>query len=507
MTQASLSTDFRSATLAPRLDLYIDGQWVQPEGGVYRAIVDPATENVLTQAADASVADAQRAIAAARRAFDEGPWRQTGTRERARLLNRIADAIDADAENLATLESLNTGKTIIESRWDMDGIAATFRYFAGLVATESGLINEAPDTVISRTLREPVGVCGLITPWNYPLLQAAWKIAPALGAGNTVIVKPSNLTPLTTHRFAELLIEVGLPAGVFNLVTGAGEAGAELSRNLDVDLVSFTGGAVAGAAVMSAAIGNFKKIGLELGGKNPNIIFDDADFDTAVDYAVNAAFFHAGQVCSAGSRLMLQDGIHDRFVDALVERVKRIRVGNGFAEGTEMGPVQSAFQRQKIINMIQAGVQEGAVLRCGGKTPEGEAFQRGFWLEPTVLTNVRDDMKIATEEIFGPALTVERFSTEEEAVHRANATPFGLAGAVWTADLNRANRVTRALRFGTVWANDYHPYFPEAPWGGYKASGIGRELGRGGLDEYTELKHSYINLAPQPMGWFGADAE
>ncbi|MBY4707743.1 aldehyde dehydrogenase family protein [Ralstonia insidiosa] len=506
MTQASLSTDFRSATLAPRLDLYIDGQWVQPEGGVYRDIVDPANENVLTQAADASVADAQRAIAAARRAFDEGPWRNTGTRERARLLNRIADAIDADAENLATLESLNTGKTIIESRWDMDGIAATFRYFAGLVATESGLVNEAPSHVISRTLREPVGVCGLITPWNYPLLQAAWKIAPALGAGNTIVIKPSNLTPLTTHRFTELLIEVGVPAGVFNLITGAGEAGAELSRNLDVDLVSFTGGAVAGAAVMNAAIGNFKKIGLELGGKNPNIIFDDADFDAAVDHAVNAAFFHAGQVCSAGSRLMLQDGIHDRFVEALVERVKRIRIGNGFDDGTQMGPVQSAFQRQKIVNMVQAGVAEGAVLRCGGKAPEGTQFERGFWLEPTVLTNVNDNMKIATEEIFGPALTIERFTTEEEAVRRANNTPFGLAGAVWTRDLDRANSVSRALRFGTVWANDYHPYFPEAPWGGYKASGIGRELGRGGLDEYTELKHSYINLAPAPMGWFGTDA-
>jgi betaine-aldehyde dehydrogenase len=274
-----------------------------------------------------------------------------------------------------------------------------------------------------------------------------------------------------------------------------------------VDLVSFTGGAVAGASVMQAAIGNFKKIALELGGKNPNIIFDDADFDTAVDYAVNAAFFHAGQVCSAGSRLMLQDGIHDRFVEALVERVKRIRVGNGFAEGTQMGPVQSAFQRQKILGMIAAGVQEGAVLRCGGKAPEGTAFERGFWLEPTVLTGVRDDMRIATEEIFGPALTVERFATEEEAVRRANATPFGLAGAVWTRDLDRANRVSRALRFGTVWANDYHPYFPEAPWGGYKASGIGRELGRGGLDEYTELKHSYINLAPAAMGWFGTDAQ
>ncbi|ABM57692.1 aldehyde dehydrogenase family protein [Verminephrobacter eiseniae] len=496
-----------SPPIAPRLDLYIAGQWVQPEGGRYRDIVDPATERLLTQAAEAGAADVQQAIAAARRAFDEGPWRDSGTRERARWLHRIAEAIAADAEHLATLESLNTGKTISESRTDMGDIAATFRYFAALVATASGRVNEAPPHVISRTLREPVGVCGLITPWNYPLLQAAWKLAPALGAGNTVVLKPSELTPLSTHRLAELLIDIGLPPGVFNLVTGSGEAGAELARHREVDLLSFTGGALAGAAVMNAASGNFKKLALELGGKNPNIVFDDADFDTALDYALNAAFFHAGQVCSAGSRLMVQSGIHDRFVDALVARTRRIRLGNGFADGTQMGPVQSALQRQKVMAMVAAGVEQGAVLRCGGKAPAaqaGQTFGRGFWLEPAVLTNVRAEMALATEEIFGPVLTVERFGSEQEALRHANATPFGLAAAVWTRDLDRANRVSRALRFGTVWANDYHPYFPEAPWGGYKASGIGRELGPGGLDEYTELKHSYINLAPRPLNWFGA---
>ncbi|MCW8176703.1 aldehyde dehydrogenase family protein [Verminephrobacter aporrectodeae] len=503
MTQAPLSIA-SSDTIDARLDLYIDGQWLPPEGRGYRHVIDPATGRLLAQAAEASVADAQRAIAAARRAFDEGPWRDTGARERALLLQRIADAIAADTEPLARLESLNTGKTISESRNDMADIVATFRYFSALVATESGLANEAPAHVISRTLREPVGVCGLITPWNYPLLQAAWKIAPALGAGNTVVLKPSELTPLSTHRLTGLLAGIGLPAGVFNLLTGPGAVGAELARHRDVDLVSFTGGALAGASVMGAASGNFKKVTLELGGKNPNIVFDDADFDTAVDYALNAAFFHAGQVCSAGSRLMLQDGVHDRFVDALVPRVRRIRLGNGLAEGTQMGPVQSAMQRRKVLSMVAAGVSEGALLRCGGKAPAGAAFENGFWLEPTVLTHVHAAMALATEEIFGPVLTVERFATESEAVRLANATPFGLAAAVWTRDLERANRVSRALRFGTVWANDYHPYFPEAPWGGYKASGIGRELGRGGLDEYTELKHSYINLAPRPLGWFGA---
>ncbi|MCW3480914.1 aldehyde dehydrogenase family protein [Neisseriaceae bacterium JH1-16] len=484
--------------------LYIDGQWLAPLANGSRAILSPADETVIAQAAEGTRDDARRAIAAARQAFDRGPWRDSTIRERAKLLNKIAELIDRDAENLARLESLNTGKTITESRTDMGDIAATFRYFAGLVAAESGAVNEAPHHVISRTLREPVGVCGLITPWNYPLLQAAWKIAPALGAGNTVVIKPSNLTPLTTHRFTELLAELDLPAGVFNLVTGGAEVGAELAESLDVDLVSFTGGAYAGESIMKAATGNFKRIGLELGGKNPNIVFADADLDTAVDYALNAAFFHAGQVCSAGSRLMVEDAIYDEFIERLAERLPRIVIGNGFHAETQMGPVQSAQQHEKILGLVELGLKEGAHLVHGGKRPAGEIYQKGFWLEPTLLADVNAEMKIAKEEIFGPVITAERFSSEEEVLRLANDTPYGLAAAVWTRDLNKANRMSRALRFGTVWVNDYHPYFPEAPWGGYKASGIGRELARIGLDEYTELKHSYINLAPKAMGWFGA---
>ncbi|CAJ96912.1 Acyl-CoA reductase [Cupriavidus necator] len=483
--------------------LYIDGQWQSPIDQGTRAILSPADESVIAQAAEATRADARLAIAAARKAFD-GPWRQTTIRDRARLLNKIAELIDRDAEKLARLESLNTGKTLTESRTDMGDIAATFRYFAGLVASESGAVNEAPHHVISRTLREPVGVCGLITPWNYPLLQAAWKIAPALGAGNTVVIKPSNLTPLTTHHFTQLVAELDLPPGVFNLVTGGAEVGAELAESLDVDLVSFTGGAYAGESIMKAATGNFKRIGLELGGKNPNIVFADADLDAAVDYALNAAFFHAGQVCSAGSRLMIEDGIYDAFISRLAERLPRIVIGNGFHGETQMGPVQSAQQHEKILGMVQAGIAEGARLVHGGKRPAGDVFKTGYWLEPTLLADVTADMKIAKEEIFGPVITAERFRSEEEVLRAANDTPYGLAGAVWTRDLDKANRMSRGLRFGTVWVNDYHPYFPEAPWGGYKASGIGRELARIGLDEYTELKHSYINLAPKAMGWFGA---
>ncbi|MGL4767295.1 MAG: aldehyde dehydrogenase family protein [Formosimonas sp.] len=482
---------------------YINGQWQNSIDGATRNIICPTDESIIAQAAEGSAQDAQLAIAAARAAFDSGPWRETTTRSRAILLNRIAALIDRDAEILAQMETLNTGKTLTESRTDMGDIAATFRYFAGLVATGGGNVNEAPAHVISRTVHEPVGVCGLITPWNYPLLQAAWKIAPALGAGNTVVMKPSELTPLTTWHFTKLLTELDLPAGVFNLVTSGGAAGAELSSSHDVDLVSFTGGAQTGERIMHAATGNFKRIALELGGKNPNIIFADANLDVALDYALNAAFFHAGQVCSAGSRLMVEASIYDEFTTLLAQRMQKIKVGRGVDDATQMGPVQSAMQHEKILNMIQMGVNEGATLACGGQRPAGAAYERGYWIEPTLLTHVTADMRIAQEEIFGPVITAEKFTTEAEALRLANATPYGLAGAVWTNDLDKANRMSRGMRFGTVWINDYHPYFPEAPWGGFKASGIGRELSRIGLDEYTELKHSYINLKPQAMGWFG----
>ncbi len=483
--------------------LYLNGAWTDASDGGVRDIINPANGQVIAQVAEATRQDAQTAIQAARTAFDHSGWAQTSARERSLLLQKIADLIVRDAEHLAELESLNTGKTITESRTDMGDIAATFRYFAAAVLATYGHSNEAPAHVISRTLREPVGVCGLITPWNYPLLQAAWKIAPALGAGNTVVIKPSNLTPLTTHRFTQLLTELDLPPGVFNLLTCGAQAGAELAENHQVDLVSFTGGASAGNSIMRAATGNFKKIALELGGKNPNIVFADADMDVAVDYALNAAFFHAGQVCSAGSRLMVEASVYETFTERVAERISRVVMGNGFAEGTQMGPVQSQVQYDNVLRLIQLGVDEGARLRVGGQRPPGEAFSQGFWLQPTLLTEVRADMRIAKEEIFGPVITAERFTSEAEVLHAANDTPYGLAAAVWTQDLAKANRMSRGLRFGTVWVNDYHPYFPEAPWGGYKASGIGRELAQIGLDEYTELKHSYINLDPKPMGWFG----
>lgn len=355
-------------------------------------------------------------------------------------------------------------------------------------------------------VHEPVGVCALITPWNYPLLQASWKIAPALAAGNTFVVKPSEITPLTTVALIELLVEAGLPAGVANIVTGPGASvGARLAEHPDVDLVSFTGGLVSGTKVAQAAAPSVKKVALELGGKNPNVVFADAcateeGFDTAVDQALNAAFIHSGQVCSAGGRLIVEESVRERFVAELAARASRIRLGRGTDDGVECGPLVSEQQRAKVEAYVASALAEGAVLRTGGKRPEG--LGDGFFYEPTVLDACHREMKVVREEVFGPVLTVETFRTEDEAVFLANDTEYGLAGAVWTADAGRARRVAGRLRHGTVWINDFHPYLPQAEWGGFGKSGTGRELGPAGLAEYRESKHVYQNLAPKPVRWF-----
>ena len=484
---------------------FIDGVWQDAVAGATREVVDPLDGSVVRSVAEGDEQDARLAIAAARRAFDQGDWSQRPGAERGRLLSRLADAMEADAEHLAGLETADTGKTLVESRQDMADIVDVVRYYAGLADKAAGEVIDAPlPSMRSTVVREPVGVCAQISPWNYPLLQASWKLAPALAAGNTVVVKPSELTPLTTIRTFELLAELDLPPGVANLVLGAGPSvGATLAESHEVDLVSFTGGIVTGRQVMRAAAGNVKKVALELGGKNPNLVFADADRDLAIDQALNAVFFHAGQVCSAGARLLVEASIHDEFVDALVERAQRIRLGDGRDPATESGPLISAEHRAKVEAHVAGALEEGATLRCGGQRPTDPALADGFFYLPTLLTDCHPGMQIVREEVFGPVLTVEPFTDEADVLARANDTDTGLAAGVFTRDLARADRVSRALRFGTVWINDFHPYFPQAPWGGYGTSGIGRELGHAGLEEYTELKHIAHNTAPEPLGWFG----
>ncbi len=483
---------------------YINGNWVDANVGNTRDIINPFNQEVIATVAEGDASDTKAAIAAAREAFDKGEWPTTPATERDAIVRRIAELIERDKEELARLESLDTGKTVEESRGDMEDIAGVFRYFAELADKDGGELIDSPiPNSISKVVREPVGVCGQITPWNYPLLQASWKLAPALATGNTLIMKPSEITPLTTIKVFELIEEAGVPAGVANLVLGAGNTvGAELSDNTDVDLISFTGGIVTGKKIMQAASVNVKKLALELGGKNPNVVFADADFEVAVDQALNGVFFHAGQICSAGTRLIVEERIHDEFVNALVERVKKFKLGNGFDEDTQMGPLISAEHLAKVEKYVETGIKEGATVAIGGSRPDDPELQDGFFYLPTIFTNCTTDMRIVQDEAFGPIITVEKFRTEEEAVKLANDSIYGLAGGVWTNDIAKAERCVAKMRMGTVWINDFNLYFPHAPWGGFKQSGIGRELGKLGMEEYTETKHIFQNLKPESMNWF-----
>lgn len=482
--------------------MYINGTWVESESGKTRKVINPSNNQCIAVVTEGSKKDVISAVQAARDAFYNGSWQDSTAAERAKLLFAVADELEKRKDELAALETTDNGKPLRETEFDIDDAAACFRYYAGLITKPQGYTYNVSDPMQAMTVREPIGVCGQIIPWNYPLLMAAWKLAPALAAGNTVVFKPSEMTPLTAIRLFEIINQVGFPEGVANLVLGAGaEVGAEIAENPDVEKIAFTGGTVTGKKIMRAAAENVKKISLELGGKSPNIVFADADFETAVDYALFGIFCNQGQVCSAGSRLILEDSIYDEFVRRLVKRAEKIKVGDGLDPNTEMGPLISKQHMQKVLQYIEIGKEEGAKLLCGGYKLEGE-LKDGNFIAPTIFSDTNPSMRIVQEEIFGPVLVIQKFHGEEEALKLANDTIYGLAGGVFTNDGAKAQRVIRKLRAGITWINSYHPTYNEAPWGGYKQSGIGRELGPYGYDEYTEVKQININLQVEPIGWF-----
>ncbi|KGI68647.1 aldehyde dehydrogenase family protein [Mycolicibacterium rufum] len=489
-------------------DLCIGGTWRHASDGGTREIVNPADGSVAAVVDEATADDARAAVAAARAAFDDGAWRATPAAERAALLNTIADLLQRDKEDLAHLETRDTGKTLAESRIDIDDVTSVFRYYSRLIGIETDTLVDVGDpAVISRVVREPIGVCVLIAPWNYPLLQMSWKVAPALAAGCTMVAKPSEVTPLSTIAFAHLLDDAGVPPGVVNLLQGSGATlGPALTDTADVDFISFTGGLATGRSIARTAAEHVTKVALELGGKNPHIVFadvrDSGDWDAAVDHVLTGVFLHSGQVCSAGTRLIVEDSIADDFVAALADRAATIRVGNGMDPASETGPLVSEQHRAKVENYVALGISEGATLVCGGARPSDPALADGFFYLPTIFDRCDRSMRIVAEETFGPILTVERFSSEDEAIALGNDTEYGLAAGVRTSDTARGERVVRALRHGTVWLNDFGYYTASAEWGGFGKSGNGRELGPTGLAEYQELKHIWHNTAPTAAGWF-----
>jgi betaine-aldehyde dehydrogenase len=484
--------------------LYIDGKWTSPIEGHTWDVISPADGHLVATVAEATVADVEAAITCARNAFDHGDFPNWGFEKRANLVGKIADLMDRDLKVLAKLESDDTGKRLIEAEYDIADVIACFRHFANIGKRQhERKVEIEQENIDSRVVQEPIGVCTLIGPWNYPLLQVSWKVAPALVAGCTFIVKPAELTPSSAIHLFKLMDEAGVPAGVANLILGKGSAiGDALTSDPRIDLVSFTGSLQIGQRIMSLASKTIKKVALELGGKNPNIIFADADLEAAIDNAVTAGFLHSGQVCSAGTRLIVEKSVHDQVVNEIVRRAKEIKLGGPSNSDAETGPLISAGHLGKVEEYLAKGIAEGAKLLVGGKRLTDGDYAKGHFFPPTVLDDCNTKMSCVQDESFGPIITVETFETESEAISIANDTIYGLSGAVWSKDLAKAARVSRALRHGTIWVNDYGPYKPQAEWGGFKASGIGRELGEHGLQEFLESKHIWTNNKPGKSGWF-----
>lgn len=493
----------KALTKVMELKMFINGEWVEAQSGATHDVINPANGEVIAKAPLGDVEDARRAIEIARETFDAGVWSNTPPVERARILQAIADKLEEQAEDFVALETLNQGKPHKEAEIDVADAIACFRYYAGLITKPDGQTYHVADPMQAMVVREPVGVCSLIVPWNFPLLMSVWKIAPALAAGNTIVYKPSEVTPVTAMKLFEIIEQVGIPQGVANMVMGPGPTvGNEMAESHLVDKVSFTGGTVTGRNIMKAAAGNIKNISLELGGKSPNIVFADADMETAIDYALMAIYFNQGEVCSAGSRLLLEESIHDEFIERFIERTKNVVVGFGDDPNTDMGPLVSKAHLEKVLSYIEIGKQEGARLVYGGNRLTNNGLDKGYFVEPTIFVDTTPDMRIVQEEIFGPVLAVQKFKTEEEAIALANGTKYGLAAGVFTQDGAKGLRVIKKLRAGITWVNNYGATYNEAPWGGYKQSGIGRGLGTFGLDEYTEIKQINISTQVEPTGWY-----
>jgi betaine-aldehyde dehydrogenase len=484
--------------------LLIDGKSVSAVSGETYQTVSPTTNGPIGVIAIASVEDAERAIQAARKAFEDGPWSKWTPLERSRALHRVANLLRERIDEIARIETMNCGKIIVESRGDVNASANCFEYYGSLATQLWGEQIPMNGPLLDYTVHEPVGVCAQIVPWNFPLLMAAWKVAPAIAAGNTVILKPASVTPITAILLGELCREAGIPAGVVNIITGPGrEVGEYLVSSPLVDKVAFTGETKTGRRIMALAAGTIKKVSLELGGKSPNIVFSDADLEEAIAGSLFAIYTNAGQRCTARTRLFLHREIHDEFLGRFVEKAKQIRIGDPLEHETQMGPVVSPQQQEKVLKYCGLAQDEGAELLAGGRKVELDPLSAGNFVEPTVFGGVRSDMQLAQEEVFGPVLAVIPFESDDEVVRMANSTIYGLAATIWTRDIKRAHTIARRLQAGNVSINYPTVNPPEAPFGGFKQSGLGRELSRHVMDLYTQVKNVVVNLNPEPFDWYG----